>query len=427
MVKKSIVERFMKEHGLLAADVNTEQLLAAFRSEMEKGLAGQKSSLEMIPAFVTTDRDVPASEPVIVMDAGGTNLRVATIVFDDEGKAKISDIKRHQMPGIEKELTADEFFGKFAEYVAPVIGESDRIGFCFSYPAEITPELDGRLLLWSKEVKAPEVVGRYIGQGLLSALGDAGTGKKAAILNDTIATLLAGRAVCSGKQYDSYIGFILGTGTNMAYIEKNSNITKRKDLDASGSQAINVESGGFGKTPRGDLDIAIDESTANPGRHTFEKMISGRYMSELMLLALKTAAKTGMFSDACTELINGIDKLSGKDVDMFLLDKKDSPLVSDAVSKDDEAMIKEMLHGIYDRAAKFTAINISAGVLKSGGGTEHPVCINIDGSTYYKAVGFKDKTEGYLADILGSRGLKYELTHADEAPMMGAAIAGLTS
>ena len=57
---------------------------------------------------------------------------------------------------------------------------------------------------------------------------------------------------------------------------------------------------------------------------------------------------------------------------------------------------------------------------------EYPVCINIDGSTYYKAFGLREKAEAYLSEILGSRGISYDLVRADDAPMIGAAVAGLT-
>jgi len=49
------------------------------------------------------------------------------------------------------------------------------------------------------------------------------------LLNDTVATLLAGRAETSGRRFDSYIGFILGTGTNTSYVEHNRSIRKAKD------------------------------------------------------------------------------------------------------------------------------------------------------------------------------------------------------
>lgn len=426
MSYSSEVEQFLKAHGLFAADIDADAVLADFESEMKKGLAGEESSLKMIPTFITADKDVPADESVIVLDAGGTNLRVASVSFGSDGNVKTDSFSRYSMPGIERELSADEFFGQFAEYLQEVSGASDKIGFCFSYPADITPDRDGKLIHWTKDIKAPEVEGALIGEGLLGAMGAEGEGKKISILNDTIATLLAGKAVGAGKEYGSYIGFILGTGTNTAYMEQNGNITKQDGLDAAGSQAINVESGNFALAPRGDIDEAMDAGTPDPGVHMFEKMISGLYISTLMLKALKTAASEGLFSDDCSALINGIDELSGRDVDDFLDDRGAGPLVDDAVSADDKEKIRGILTGIYERAARLTAINISAAVLKSGAGSEKPVCVNIDGSTYYKAVGFKAMAEGFLAEILGPRDISYDLVHADEAPIMGAAIAGLT-
>ena len=47
---------------------------------------------------------------VIVMDAGGTNFRVAAVHFDKDKNAQIEDFKLHEMPGIEKE----GFFASFA-------------------------------------------------------------------------------------------------------------------------------------------------------------------------------------------------------------------------------------------------------------------------------------------------------------------------
>lgn len=423
------VQQFLKKHGLLADDIDIDGLLNDFLSEMEKGLAGQDSSLKMIPTFITIDEGLPADEPVIVIDAGGTNLRMAVISFDSSGKANVDDLSRYQMPGIERELSADEFFNAFVEYLQPIIGRSEKIGFCFSYPADISPDRDGRLINWTKDIKVPEVEGMFVGSGLLDAMGEAGSGRRITVLNDTIATLLAGKAAAAGRELESYVGLILGTGTNIAYVEKNANITKRKDIDKAGSQAINVESGNFALVPQGDIDRALDEESSNPGQQRLEKMIAGLYCGDMILRALKSAAEEGLFASVCADYIMGIGELSGRQIDCFLSGSGNSPLVSESIGADDALIIKGILEGIYERSSKLTAINISAAVLKSGAGLDaaRPVCVNIDGSTYYKSVGFRGMVEGYLSRILGGRGINYELVRVDEAPLIGAAVAGLTS
>jgi hexokinase len=168
------VDIFLQNNGLNENNIDPETVLADFREEMNKGLSGKKSSLKMIPAFVTTDKELPKNKPVIVIDAGGTNLRIALIHFSDSGEAVIDQINKYRMPGAEKELTADEFFATLTGYLKPIIKKSNRIGFCFSYPAEISADCDGRLIQWTKDIKVPQLVGKFIGQGLLDALGEDG-------------------------------------------------------------------------------------------------------------------------------------------------------------------------------------------------------------------------------------------------------------
>ena len=73
-------------------DVDIDALLVEFDRQMDAGLAGGKSSLAMIPAYVDADRAVKTDTPINVLDAGGTNLRVATVRFDKAGKAKIEGL-----------------------------------------------------------------------------------------------------------------------------------------------------------------------------------------------------------------------------------------------------------------------------------------------------------------------------------------------
>ncbi len=111
----------------------------------------------MIPTFIETAREVPRGEKVIALDAGGTNLRVAVVRFDASGKPVIEDLARHRMPGVDEEIGKDEFFRRMAGFVLPFAGRADRIGFCFSYAVEMMPDKDGKLMHFSKEIKAPGV------------------------------------------------------------------------------------------------------------------------------------------------------------------------------------------------------------------------------------------------------------------------------
>ena len=145
------------------------------------------------------------------------------------------------------------------------------------------------------------------------------------LLNDTVATLLAGKSLACIGRFESYVGFILGTGTNTAYVERNLNITKRNDLPAAGSMAINVESGNFGKCPRGLLDEEFDASTVNPGYNAFEKMISGAYLGGLCLAVLKAASREELISQKAGQWITSLPGLSTAEVSDFLKNPAGDP------------------------------------------------------------------------------------------------------
>jgi hexokinase len=429
---RSRADAFLKKHGMHYADIDIEQTCNAFLDEMNEGLR-TKSSLAMLPTYIETEKAVPVGEPVIAIDAGGTNFRVATVRFKSDGQAEVSDLKVYSMPGIEKTVGRDDFFATMAGFVKDIVGASERIGFCFSYPIEMFPTKDGRVLYFSKEIKAPEVVGQMIGEGLNAAIRmeDSGGDKRIVLLNDTVATLLAGKAASGGRDYDTYVGFILGTGTNTSYVERNGNVTKAKGLDPAKSQIINVESGAFGKAPRGDIDKELDASSSGPGVNIFEKMISGAYLGLLCQMTAQKAAQEGLFSKAAADNIARIDNLTTKDAGSFLAQSDGNNTLAKAVSSEaDRDTLLSIVEGVIERAAKLTAINLSSAALKSGKGSdpERPVCIVADGTTFYKLTGFRPKVESYLQQYLvAQKGAHYEIVGADNASLIGAAIAGLTN
>lgn len=422
------IQQFLDNHQLNADAIDTNAILDKFISEMKNGLADQDSSLAMIPSYITGEGQVPAHKPVIVLDAGGTNLRVCTVSFDEKGQEKIEHFTKHPMPGIDKEISKETFYNTICDYLEPVIDKSDSIGFCFSYATQISPQKDGKLLSWSKEVKVPQAVGNYIGAELLAALEKRGyQNKNIILLNDTVACLLAGKALGEQRQCGGYIGFILGTGTNTAYVEANQNVSC---VEANqGSQIINVESGNFDGFAQNDMDKHYDESTDNPGQHIFEKMISGRYLGDITLAALHQAVKERIFNVKTLEFILQIKKLETAQLSVFLENPYAQDAVFNAQSIDagDLEKIYYLVLAIVTRAAKLTAINIATAIIKSGKGHNplHPVCINVDGSTYHKLYGFRAKSEAYLADILQARHLYCEIIEVDNAPIIGSAIAGL--
>lgn len=442
-VKQNVV-RFLRKYEMDHLDVDIDTNIKAFMSEMQRGLSGQKSTLDMIPTYIEVGAEVPTNKRVIVADAGGTNFRVATVYFDDKKSAVIENQRLFKMPGVQHEIDKDEFFRVMAGFLKDVVGASKNIGFCFSYAVEILPNKDGRLIRFSKEVKARGVEGQLIGENLNRALSAVGLGgdKHIVLLNDTVTTLLAGVGY-KNKTYGSYIGFILGTGTNCCYIEKNSNIKKTlvrrseseggKGLDPLKSQIINTESGGFGKINRGKIDVAFDKSTANPGVHKLEKMISGAYLGPVCLRAVHKACVENLFSAAAAGELWQMSELETKDMNDFLLyPYGKNPLANACRAGGDKDVLTlyYIADRLTERAAKLTAINLSAMAIKSGEGTDptKPICIVAEGTTFYQMKTLKPRVEFYLKQYLENKmGIYYDIINVENATLIGAAIAGLTN
>ncbi|MBQ6137319.1 MAG: hexokinase [Kiritimatiellae bacterium] len=423
-------EEFLKDNGFtLAAEIDRQALLGAFLSEMEKGLKGEPSSLMMIPTFVSVTGKIPQGAKAAVLDAGGTNFRGGIVSIPP----KIEEKQNQPMPGTKGEVGEDEFYDAFAAEIKRLEGKATvkKIGWCFSYPAEATKDLDARLVRWTKNIKAPAIVGQFVGRELLKRTG----GTEIAVVNDTVATLLAAKATEGDKTYSSYIGFILGTGTNTAYVEKNSNILKMPGLDPDGSMIINAESGAFAKAPQSAFDKAADAKTGNPGIGLLEKMIAGAYLGGVGLEIYKAAAKEGLFSGKAAGAIAALPSLETMDFDNFCAgfrkEGRDNVLDTIFADADDAKMARRLGVPVFERAAVLTAIQLAAFVLKSGGGADAaaPVAINADGSTYYKtrAVPFADTVKKELDDMLVKRrNVHYAITpQVDDAPMVGAGIAAM--
>ncbi len=421
-------DKFIVKHKLRAEDIDIDSVVSDFTDEMEKGLAGEEGSLRMIPTYIEADNEFLKEVPVLAIDAGGTNFRAALVKFDKSGRPEPFEIVNRRMPGLDGEVSSDEFFGTMADYVRPMAEKAERIGFCFSYATEILPDRDGKLLHFSKEVQAPEVVGQLVGRSLLRALGT--PGKPIVLLNDTVATLLAGKSESFGKSYSSFIGFILGTGTNTCYIESNAAITKNPGLEGTKSQIINIESGNFARAPRTPLDVDFDRTTGDPGSYTFEKMFSGGYFGPLCLHVLKEAAGEGVFTPEASERLGKVDRLSSEDAGLFAAGKPgDSNVLSGCFTGPvDVAACALIIDTLVERAAKLVAANLAAVVLKCGKGQSpgEPVMMTIEGSTFYKLHNLKQRFEEYFSDYLsGEKKRHFEFTEVANSSLLGAALAGL--
>ena len=424
------IDAFLAMHNFPVRQ-NINAVVDAVLYDMESGLSGSGLSAgeEMIRTFSLPPKKKPANETVIVIDAGGTNFRSCLVTFDRNGVPAISELEKTAMPGIAKELSKKEFFDQIAANLEHLKNKASKIGFCFSYPMQITDDGDGILNGFSKEVKAPEVVGCKIGQCLSDALVEHGWNRpqKISLINDTVAALLAGASRSgTGFDYSSYIGFILGTGMNIAYIQGATDFMK--------SQIVVCESGKFNKLTDSDFDRELDSRTTAPGTFRLEKKCSGAYLGTVAFYAIKAACKDGLFSNGVATALALLQSLSLIEMDKFLhaplcADSELEKILSENGAREaDYRTLYYICDAVVERSARLSAAILAAAVIKSGQGSDpvHPVCIVCNGTTFYKTHAVRDRIAGYLEEVLTSqRGLYVHLVSVDDDITVGTAISGL--
>ena len=418
------VREFLHKYQMASIDIDPFKTLEKFNLEIKKGLERddvvKNCSIPMIATYLNPDIMVEDNKKVIVVDAGGTNLRVGIAYYQDKSW-HLEKVSEYKMPGIDREYSNDEFFGYIAKKMVPLLDEARDIGFCFSYRVKMNKDLDGSLIAWAKEIKAKEVVGKKVGYELLKAIKKySNVDRHIVVLNDTTAVLLGGMTLDTNKEFNKYVGAIYGTGFNCCYIEKVENITKVKDTNQN-LMIINTETGNFNGFNRGVFDDELNKASSIVDEALTEKMSSGRYLSTLIYKALLKAIDGGLISKD-TKVINE-NEFDLPLVSMYLAGINNT-LDKCFTSEKDINTFKEIAMELINRASKIVATTISAFVIKSN---EKKVGIIIEGSTFYKLPTFKESFKTYLDSILSKYGIEYKLFDGRDRILLGAALASMSN
>ncbi|MDR1574030.1 MAG: hypothetical protein LBS24_06945 [Clostridiales Family XIII bacterium] len=429
---------FTVELGLAADADKMQEYVAAFDAEMQRGLCGAQSSLRMLPTYLDPDaiRVSAARGRVVAIDAGGTNLRVALAEVREDGAVDILHHETYPIPGLRGEVSAREFFDRIAAYLEPVAARSDRIGFCFSNPAEILPSRDARIITFTKEVRVSDAGGVVIGDALRAALKSRGlpSEKSVVVLNDTVATQLAAMTGADAQEkYGGCIGFILGTGVNACYTERNGNIRKDKGLcERPGATIVNTEAGGYSGFPEAEADRRFMDATAEPARQRFEKMTSGAYQCDNLLEWIRFAASKGVFSEGFAVRLKGLKQIAASDVSAFCASPRaGGALAGLCTNVTDAARLRRLTEAFFDRIAFMLAVMLTALLLRAGDAArdaDRPVCISAEGSVFYGETLLRERLDRYMADYARARfGLRHRFARIEHATIRGAAVAGLAA
>jgi hexokinase len=418
---------FLRRHGMTCAGRDLAEVCRLFQAEMGRGLGGERSSLMMLPAYLSLERELPEHGQVVAMDAGGTNFRVA-LVERESGQVRLGQQVTFPMPGSREPVTKEQFLDILTRELERHPAGTP-MGLCFSFPAEITPELDGVVILFDKEVKVEGGAGMHLCRDLFAHMEQKGKTppKGGAVINDTVATLLGGYLILEREKYDGWLGFILGTGLNCCYSEHSARVTKAPGFEAP-SMIVNMESGGYNGFPQGDFDRALDQGSHDPGGQQFEKMVSGAYLGPLARLTLQGAASEGLFSPDCAKAILSLESLPLARVSGWL-DGKDDGLPQElAMDRDDRETAEGILDGLLDRGAAYIAASLTAVIDEAdmGRSPEKPAAIVAEGSTFHKFGRYREKIEAAMEALCTGQFHRYwAFVSAGDANLYGAAAAAM--
>lgn len=415
---------FIARHGMAPERIDPAEYAEKMRAEMERGLAGEKSTLPMIPTYIKDGGVIAKGVPVAVIDAGGTNFRRGLVTFTDGGYT-LEELGKYRMPGTDSPCTWEEFIVFTADKIMPLMDRTDLIGFCFSYNADITPDIDGLVRKIDKEVVVKGSTGKLVGSSLKAELERRGvSGKRVFILNDTVAALLGASSTIDKSAYSGFIGQISGTGTNTCCALPYKRIGKL-GRDEDGSILINLESGMYGGMPAGDFDDILDRESHNPGEKYMEKLTAGVYLGELGRLMLNAAADEGLLSAASAEKVRALGKIDASYIDAWACGEK-LELVSG--NEEDGEFVKTVSLALFERSARCMCANLTAIMLLTGAGehADKPVCVCAEGSLVDRSRYFRPMLEGFLKDYAGAKLGRYAVLRVGrETTLPGSAAAAL--
>ncbi len=414
----------MKVTGMHPEAIDLDSCLMEYVKEMKRGLATSKSILAMLPMYVDFSLSSKPNRNVIAIDIGGTNLRIASIVWNENGTVTIDNLRKYSMPGVTEAISKDKFFEVLAKLIEPYLTSADSIGISFAHETRIRPNLDGEVVALAKEVRIKGIEGSLLGAGLKEALLRMGHhGIQVAVTNDPVAAAVSGiLSPRSEHNVSRCIGLILGTGTNSCYCEKRANITKLDNEEENNTTQmfINVESGNYSLIPASEVDIVFAQQS-NDKTVTLEKMIGGRYFGGLYYYALKFAVEKGLFSTLFKQYFYRQNEWSTAEVSHLA---RYGCQAAPVLQSDREIMIA-IYSLLIQRAGKLVALQIAgAAVLDGGGRNSHsPLRVVVEGTTFYNLAGLKEYTLYLLSNWLQDRmGIYTELLNIDNAVLKGAGI-----
>jgi len=390
-----------------------------FVNELTLGLKEDGHTLKMIPSYVTNRPNGKETGSYLALDLGGTNFRVCEVYLEGDSKVRLTQ-KKFTIPDYAKCGQSDVLFDFLADSVLAFITENNipsesdiPLGFTFSFPVNQTAIDKGYLMNWTKGFDCKDTVNKDVVALLNEALARKNVKVHvSALVNDTVGTLMSHAYVDPG----TYVGVILGTGSNAAYVEKISAIPKWKGGPVqSGEMIINCEWGAFDNErvvlPFNKYDQKVDEESTNKGEQTFEKMISGMYLGEIVRqVIVELIQRRILFGGVSSPEMETPYKFETAYMSRIERDHTSDLIDTKLVLQDilnipypaprDRRIVRRICELVATRAARLAAVGI-AGVVTKMDRVNDGCTVAIDGSVYEHYPHFGNRMKDAIHELLG--------------------------
>ena len=260
-----------------------------------------------------------------------------------------------------------------------------------------------------------------------------------AILNDVTATLASGHYL----DRNCVVGFALGSGLNIAYVERTAAIENWDDRPVGYENVdfidINTEFCAIGDNGSLDFiktqfDFELDNESLFPGKNTFEKIISGSYAGDLVRRVLLDLAKNGaLFHGKITTQLVTYNFLTTVDCSMIESEEdhqyektleiiKQLGYESHELCEDDVNIVKYVCAVITIRGAALTALGLATLINR----IDRPrITIAASGSTIEKHPKLATQLLDFTRDLaIGNKQIEFLLIN-DGAGKGGALVAAI--
>jgi hexokinase len=419
-----IQENFILSTGKL------QEISDNFIEQIKSGLAGNNSSLAMLPAYVSPNQlkeSPPAQREVFVIDIGGSNLRLLKINLESKQPICYKRIIPHDMGNL-NELKGHNLFRYIAVKIKEALDELNLLdqktkihaGMAFNFRYEQTGKKSATIISLGRGFYDPAVTGKDPIVLLENALAEINASNISfeTIINDSTCVLLAGAyQIKKDSSLTCNIGIIIATETNLCINVPTSAIQKtiydyRNDymifITELAHFSYDEEHSSEKLFTRFD-DEVMRTSTA-PSVKKAGRMFGGYWIGNLFRIILKDTLKTPCIKDA-NAVINQSRNLLARLVSEILLHKNnltrwrlntlfDKYHLNIVINSDEEVtIIQEICRVIISRSARIAAAFMTGAVryLDPEMTTNH--LIPVDGSVYTHTPGFKETVKAALQEL----------------------------